>query len=85
MGSERMLALVDTGCTYNLIDKSFARKCVQAYDDTFEEMDIAPLILGDGITPLKPIGVLRCEHESLRNENDFGFMRTTSYLSFKGT
>jgi hypothetical protein len=60
IGSQRMLALVDTGSTYNLIDKSFAIQCVQAYSDAFEEMNIAPLILGDGITPLKPIGVLRC-------------------------
>ena len=58
IGSQRVLTLVDTGFTYNLLDKQFAIDCIKSYSTTFEEMDIAPLILGDG-SPLKPIGVLR--------------------------
>jgi hypothetical protein len=53
------LALVDTGSTYNLIDAEFAMQFTTNYEDFFEAVDIPPLVLGDGVSSIQPLGVLR--------------------------
>jgi hypothetical protein len=54
-----VLALVDTGSTYNLIDQHFAMNEVVNYSACFETIPIPPLILGDGVSSIQPLGILR--------------------------
>jgi hypothetical protein len=75
----RVLALVDTGSTYNLIDEEFAKNVVVKYHECFEALLIPALILGDGVTTMQPLGVLRRisfafvddKHQLLYKTSDF--------------
>ena len=59
-GSDEPLStLVDTGSTFSLIDYEVALARISNFINLFEKITTQPLVLGDDITTMKPLGVVR--------------------------
>ena len=76
----RLLALVDTGSTYNLIDYKFALTCVANYQAQFDPIDVPALILGDGVTFIKPLGALRSIRVDFIDSNSDDVPQVTDFI-----
>jgi transposase InsO family protein len=74
------LALVDTGSTYNLIDAAFAMRNLAKYDENFEAVVLPPLVLGDGVSCIQPLGILRAVEFAFIDDKKQPLVKVSDYV-----
>jgi hypothetical protein len=75
-----VLIVVDTGSTYNLIDRDFATTFITDHAQSIMTVNIPALTLGDGTTRMKPIGIMRGVHFRFQDTDGHPVNRTSDFI-----